>query len=345
MIEIGRHLEILLLSNDCVVVPGLGGFVAHHVDARYDAHDGMFLPPLRTLGFNTHLTMNDSLLAQSYAEAYDISFPQAMRCIEEEVSSMKQHLSDYGSYELHGLGELYVNKEGNIGFNPYEAGILTPVFYGFGGFEMMPLPNDKRERMEKTTTQHDKQKKEKKTRIIAITTDSQSGQKMVSVSLKALRQAAVAAIIIMVLFLIASPISNNPKLLSTDKIKSGILLSDLTSTGRHPDKSAITPTVDGLTTATQQKSQEADKTKNTQQLPVEKDQWVIVLCSHVSQKNAERFRNELAKENISARVLKGEKGNVKVVYGNYSSKEKAQEVLTSMRGNKHFQQAWLLQTK
>ncbi|MFW5519352.1 MAG: SPOR domain-containing protein, partial [Segatella copri] len=46
--ELKRHIEILLLSNDCVIVPEFGGFMAHHVDARYDGRDNMFLPPLRT---------------------------------------------------------------------------------------------------------------------------------------------------------------------------------------------------------------------------------------------------------------------------------------------------------
>ena len=30
VIELERHIEILLLDNDCVIVPGLGGFMAHH---------------------------------------------------------------------------------------------------------------------------------------------------------------------------------------------------------------------------------------------------------------------------------------------------------------------------
>lgn len=92
MIELKRHIEILLLDNDCVVVPGLGGFVAHHIDARYDARDGVYLPPLRTLGFNQKLDMNDSLLAQSYVEAYDMSYPEAMRKIDEEVGELKSVL-------------------------------------------------------------------------------------------------------------------------------------------------------------------------------------------------------------------------------------------------------------
>lgn len=40
--ELKRHIEILLLSNDCVIVPEFGGFMAHHVDARYDGRDNMF---------------------------------------------------------------------------------------------------------------------------------------------------------------------------------------------------------------------------------------------------------------------------------------------------------------
>ena len=65
MIELNRHIEILLLSNDCVIVPGLGGFMTHHADAWYDDGSRQFLPPLRTLGFNPQLKINESLLALS----------------------------------------------------------------------------------------------------------------------------------------------------------------------------------------------------------------------------------------------------------------------------------------
>ena len=113
MIELDRHIEILLLSNDCVIVPCLGGFVASHVSARYDDNDNMFIPPLRTLGFNAKLNVNDSLLVQSYAETYDISYPEAYTRIENEVNELKQHLANNGSFMLNGIGTLYMNKEGN----------------------------------------------------------------------------------------------------------------------------------------------------------------------------------------------------------------------------------------
>ena len=90
MNNIERHIAKLLLSNDCVIVPGFGGFMAHHIEAYYDEENRLFYPPQRTLGFNQQLTMNDSLLAQSIVEECDMSYPEAINAIEEKVAEMKQ---------------------------------------------------------------------------------------------------------------------------------------------------------------------------------------------------------------------------------------------------------------
>ena len=78
--------------------------MVHRIDASYDDGDNMFIPPLRTLGFNPQLTMNDSLLAQSYVEAYDISYPEAISRIDDEVRELKQHLENEGEYILNDIG-------------------------------------------------------------------------------------------------------------------------------------------------------------------------------------------------------------------------------------------------
>ena len=70
MIELSQHIEVLLLENDCVIVPGLGGFVAHYTPA-IQVEENVFLPPTRTIGFNPQLKLNDGLLVQSYMAVYD----------------------------------------------------------------------------------------------------------------------------------------------------------------------------------------------------------------------------------------------------------------------------------
>lgn len=83
--------------------------------------------------------MNDSLLALSYVETYDISYPEALRRIEDEVVEIRQSLENEGKFEIENIGMLFLNEDGNISFEPCEAGILTPDFYGLGGFDMLPI--------------------------------------------------------------------------------------------------------------------------------------------------------------------------------------------------------------
>ena len=122
----------------------------HHVDARYDGRDSMFLPPLRTIGFNPQLQMNDSLLALSYVEAYDISYPEALNRIADEVTEMRQTLENSGKFELNDIGTIILNEDGNYTFEPCEAGILTPELYGLGGLNMLPLAQISAEEAQKT---------------------------------------------------------------------------------------------------------------------------------------------------------------------------------------------------
>lgn len=83
--------------------------------------------------------MNDSLLALSYVEAYDISYPEALNRIADEVTEMRQTLENSGKFELNDIGTIILNEDGNYTFEPCEAGILTPELYGLGGLNMLPL--------------------------------------------------------------------------------------------------------------------------------------------------------------------------------------------------------------
>lgn len=137
--EFARHIEVLLLDNDCVIVPGFGGFVAHRESSRRVEDEHLFLPPYRTIGFNPAMKLNDGLLVQSYMVAYDASYPDAVRLVESKVQELEQILQTDGEYELHGIGKLRQNIEGQYSFLPLESGILSPVLYGFSSFELLTL--------------------------------------------------------------------------------------------------------------------------------------------------------------------------------------------------------------
>lgn len=139
MIELARHIEILLLENDCVIIPDFGGFIAHYQPARYVKEENLYLPPVRTIGFNPQLTINDGLLVQSYMQAYHTDFPDATRMIEKEVIELKENLYKEGCTEIHGIGTLHYNIHNSYEFHPNEDGALSPALYGLSSFSINGL--------------------------------------------------------------------------------------------------------------------------------------------------------------------------------------------------------------
>lgn len=332
MIELDRHIEILLLSNDCVIVPGLGGFMAHHVDARFDEADGTFLPPLRTLGFNPRLTMNDSLLVQSYIEAFDISYPEALRRIEAEVEELRQHLESEDCYELNGLGTLRLNNDGNLEFEPCEAGILTPNLYGLSTFELMPLATEE----PKATDSNEETLDE------TVLTE-EPADSAITIKMSWLRNAVAVAAAVLAFFMISTPISNNNATLDVQQSA----FFKLPQHHASQDDDALNPSTSATdSTACQEESIKAseDIVEETISAPT----YTIVMASQVTQRNAEIFIAQLNKaEYTKARLQTSSKTNMlRVVYGTYNSQEEAIDSLRSLRKqSKQFSDAWVLEVK
>ena len=326
MIELEKHIEVLLLNNDCVIVPGLGGFMGHYMDARYDEQESLFLPPLRSLGFNPQLTINDSLLVQSYVEAYDISYPEALRRIEAEVQELRLHLETEGEYELNDIGLLSLNDEGHLTFSPCEAGILTPALYGLGSFEIPRLAS---------TTAHNPE-----TNNIGI------HENAITIKMSWIRNMVAAVAAIIAFFMIGTPISDSE--IPTNIQQSAFISIPSTHTTTHTGDitaesiaKALTENSNTINTA---KTKSAAKTE-TKQTTETKPQYCLVLASQVSKKNAEIFVSQLqAKGFEDVRILTTTM--TRVVYGHFVSESEAYNQLQSLQNqSEHFQDAWVLKVQ
>lgn len=137
--ELAQHIEALLLENDCVIVPGLGGFIAHSTPARRVEEEDIFLPPSRTIGFNPQLKLNDGVLVQSYMEVYATNFSDATKMVEKEVNELIALLHEEGKAELENVGELHYTIYDTYEFYPYNNKITTPLLYGLDSFQMKKL--------------------------------------------------------------------------------------------------------------------------------------------------------------------------------------------------------------
>ena len=254
--------------------------MAHHVEARYDDRDELFLPPLRTLGFNPMLTINDSLLVQSYVEAYDISYPEALSRIEEEVKALEREIRETGFYEINNIGVISLNEEGHYLFSPCEAGILTPQLYGLYSFSF-PTRASKNETAEiAPAVSHIVPSEQMTNGKVADTmpelinvandnvnddnnesNDEDHDDKVITIKLSWIRNVAVAAAVIIATFFITSPVANsNQDMVSTQQLQQS-MMAGVVSTAliAQKDSPNIDDSMKVLAKAEAIKKAEADK--------------------------------------------------------------------------------------
>jgi hypothetical protein len=359
VIELERHIEILLLSNDCVIVPDFGGFMAHHVDAHYDEDEGLFLPPQRTLGFNPQLKINDSLLAQSYVEAYDISYPEAVLRIEDEVNELKMHLQTKGFYELSSIGTLEFNENGNYVFTPCEAGILTPDLYGLCSFEMTPLKISaapvpetvEEEEEEKEATQifninpleRDVETTEAEAEVEA---EDEEEEDVVRIKFSWIRNAVAVAAILLAVFFAAMPTGKTEMMTRTiSNINSnlffGMMSKDTNTSKIEISKADIQKPTNKADTISKLEKIKTEQTVKAE--PVKKG-YCIVLASQVSKRNAEMFIERLKAKGLdSAEIYVKQKAQSirRVVCGNFQTQEEAYNELRKIHKNEELKDAWV----
>lgn len=333
--------------------------MAHHVEARYDATDNNFLPPLRTLGFNPQLKLNDSLLVQSYVEAYDISYPEALRRIEDEVNELRQHLDNEGRYELNDIGVLSVNDEGNLTFEPCESGILTPSLYGLSSFEMKRLdgevvnvavkPVNKVEKpaevAQPAVTVVEKPAEQVKP-AIAEDESKDADDDTIRIKVAWIRNAVAVAAAVIAFFLISTPISNSTLRNHTVSDVNSSLMTKLSP--NNLTKGEVKMTNDELhaTIKATNSVALADTTKATEEkkdtVAAENNgKYCIVLASHVTRRGANDYIKRLDADGLDGASVYEHNKIVRVVYGSYESEQEAQKDLRKLRDNETFEQAWV----
>ena len=132
-----RHITKLLARHNCVILPGIGAFLAHKVPATYNSKEQIFMPPHRELGFNPNIMVDDALLLSEYVSSENISYEKADKALSRDITSLRRVLASKGVCCFGELGTFHMNINGGITFTPNENAIDDPENYGF---EPLSLP-------------------------------------------------------------------------------------------------------------------------------------------------------------------------------------------------------------
>ena len=193
MNTLAKHIETLLLNHDCVMVQGLGGFIAINKPAHFDSEEGIFYPPCKSITFNQQLTYRDGLLEQLYMQSYDASYPQAILQIEKDVEELMTNLDLNGSVEIGNIGELFKDLDNKISLECYISNIESPALYGLSALSI-------------TTWKKQKPVKKEEPKIVRMAPKEENKEKNIPFMYDMSVAAAIAAIFFL---LFASPMSNS----------------------------------------------------------------------------------------------------------------------------------------
>ncbi len=118
MQELFLHIEYLLRRHDCVIVPGIGAFLASRRPADFDEEKGLLTPPSRIIGFNASIANNDGMIANSIARRRKIGFEEASEIVLDATTLLRQTLGEGELVRIGRIGSLTQEPDGRMTFQP-----------------------------------------------------------------------------------------------------------------------------------------------------------------------------------------------------------------------------------
>lgn len=343
MNRIISHIENLLLSHDCVIVPGIGGFITHFEEAFFSEDGSEIFPPYCSVSFNAHLSDKEDkygMLTQSYMTAYDINYPKALALVNEDVAEMRELLRNNMELQIGTIGTLQLTLNYSLMFTPSEeCGLFAKEFYGL---VQATLPSESHSRSESVSAQLER--KRVSTEAIKSQTPNLKSQTtktvyadnthyVIRVSKNAVRYTVttIAAALLYFMFTIAP---NVEPVIDNGVRQAGIITKAGKPSNARPSTLDSTPsTLDSKPSAPDSKP----STLSSHGL------YTLVLASKVSEKGANRLAQELKESGFGEAQVIDDDGMTRVIYSNYPTDDDAYKAAKELRTqHKSFRSAWVM---
>lgn len=334
MKELVRHIERLLLNNDCVVVPQLGGFVTSNVSAKYIVDEELFLPPMRSIVFNEKLKADDNLLLNSYMSVYACDERVARKKIGMQICEIQQELWETGTCDLGSIGVLNLDEYNQLQFSPCQAGVVCPVYYGFDALEIK-------------TKQHVESKTEERKTQKVISSD-ESNQEITIRLKKSWLQNAVAVAAMIIMFFMLTPNVQNTSSIGENKAdfanlmmfstlqeivtKENPIQVDLSKgdSQRYDDVQAQVEPTEEITNIVYKENNIVEKG------------YCVVVASAIPESNANAYVEQLERIGQKGAKVYKKSGMVRVVFPGFDTEVGARKRLNELSdASEEFAYAWI----
>ena len=322
MNNIDPIIKELLVLHDCVIFPGLGGFVAQYASSSISDNNLTFKPPFKQILFNKNLTNNDGLLANSISKEWGISYEESVEKLSSLLFKINNEIKTNKQFSFEGIGILY-EVNGILNFKQQSENLLMESF-GLRSINM----ND--------FLSHSSEGK-----IISI--KSKSDVKQI------IKNSSVAAAVIVLLFYSAwIPLKTN--LFNRDSDFSYSDLNPFTFSKRKPSQEIKSNLVHKVPLSSENTvSKSLIKTKKEIKKPIsislnnktKSFSYEVIIGSFEEEKNAKNLIKKLRKKSFKARQLPFFKQLFRVSAGKFSNKKNAVEYQKQIKKKLHIS-SWIL---
>ena len=334
---LAKHIAFLLRRHDCLIVPGLGGFVVQESRATRQADIYTFTPPGRIVSFNQELKHNDGLLIESYMRALKVNYQDARLRVEADTEAMLNSLKESRSVSIEGVGVISINNEGLIDFQRNMGILLNAAHYALPEVRLLPLQQLKREAAPASER----------------AADSENIYFRINRAL--LRNVAAAAAIIALVLCISIPVNTS---VDAEQMKAGFLPSSpITVVDEALAEQPTTTITQEVENEVTEPAQTAQPTASIEQpkakpeaaaMPEVKPQgayYYIIVASYPDAASAKSEVNRLKNKGLeSAGVVTGG-GRSRVYSAKFATKQEADEKLDLYRQQLNRHDAWVLKSK
>ncbi|MEY3982904.1 MAG: hypothetical protein RL160_461 [Bacteroidota bacterium] len=128
-------VEKLVRCHECVVVPGLGGFITRDHSASLNRFNGQLKPQSRTIFFNDILRQDDGILLQTISSELGIPYSEAQEFVHAAVQDLLRRCASHEQQAFGILGSFYLNQHDKLFFLPSVTLNLSDASYG-----LKPVP-------------------------------------------------------------------------------------------------------------------------------------------------------------------------------------------------------------
>ena len=322
MNNIDPIIKELLVLHDCVIFPGLGGFVAQYASSSISDDNLIFKPPFKQILFNRNLTNNDGLLANSISKEWGISYEEPVEKISSLLFKINNEIKTNKQFSFEGIGILY-EVNGILNFKQQSENLLMESF-GLRSINM----ND--------FLSHSSEGK-----IISIKSKSDVKQIIKNWSV-------AAAVIVLLFYSVWIPLKTN--LFNRDSDFSYSDLNPFTFSKRGPSQEIKSNLVHKVPLSSENiVSKSLIKTKKEIKKPIsislnnktKSFSYEVIIGSFEEEKNAKNLIKKLRKKSFKARQLPFFKQLFRVSAGKFSNKKNAVEYQKQIKKKLHIS-SWIL---